>query len=559
MPLAEVRELTQRDQAGLQDAHSAPPTIEGDGPTVVISMKGIRRSFGDLVALDDVSFDLRRGEIHALLGENGAGKSTLMNVLYGLVSPDRGTIEVDGAQVEIRGPHAAIAHGIGMVHQHFKLVPRLTVAENIVLGDGGERWTPLPDLAEVSRRISELSDRYGLEVPGDSYVWQLSVGQQQRAEILRALYHDARILILDEPTATLTPNEVDALLERLRRMAADGSSIIIITHHLDEVMSSADRITVLRSGKHIATLNASDTSQSDLARLMVGRDLRESALLEVGAVSADRRQAQATGPAVLEIQNLTAYADPVGGPQRAGSGDERVALEDITMQISSGEIVAIAGVQGNGQAELEEVLLGLRDVSSGRIELDGEDLTGATTSHVLASGLGYIPSDRYRYGLISDLAVSENLVIDRVDRSPYGSRFSRNFAAIRENAVALIKSFSIAANSPKTPASTLSGGNAQKVILARSLRSDLSLLLAAQPTRGLDIGAIEFVWDRLRRERDEGLGILLISTDLNEIMALADRCYVLYRGRMTESPVDRDSIGLAMGGANLAGNGEVAQ
>ena len=552
--------MTQHDPAGPQETRSpdAPP-IESDGPTVVVAMRGIRRSFGDLVALDDVNFDLRRGEIHALLGENGAGKSTLMNVLYGLVSPDRGVIEIDGAPAEIRGPHAAIAHGIGMVHQHFKLVPRLTVAENIVLGDGGERWTPLPDLVEVSRRIAELSDRYGLEVPGEAYVWQLSVGQQQRAEILRALYHDARILILDEPTATLTPKEVDALLERLKRMAADGSSIIIITHHLDEVMSSANRITVLRSGKHIATLDATDTSQSDLARLMVGRDLRESALLEVGAVSADRRQAKAAGPAVLEIQKLTAYADPVGGPQRAGSGDERVALEEITMQVSRGEIVAIAGVQGNGQAELEEVLLGLRESSSGRIELDGEDLTGASTSHALASGLGYIPSDRYRYGLISDLAIAENLVIDRVDRSPYGSRFSRNFAAIRENAVALIKSFSIAANSPRTPAATLSGGNAQKVILARSLRSDLSLLLAAQPTRGLDIGAIEFVWDRLRQERDAGLGILLISTDLNEIMALADRCYVLYRGRMTESPIDRDSIGLAMGGANLAGNGEVSR
>jgi ABC-type uncharacterized transport system ATPase subunit len=554
--------LTQHDQAGFQDARpSAAPAIEDHGPAVVISMKGIRRSFGDLVALDDVDFDLRHGEIHALLGENGAGKSTLMNVLYGLVKPDHGTIEVDGAQVEIKGPHVAIEHGIGMVHQHFKLVPRLTVAENIVLGDGGERWTPLPDLVEVSDRIAELSDRYGLEVPGDAYVWQLSVGQQQRAEILRALYHDARILILDEPTATLTPKEVDALLERLKRMAADGSSIIIITHHLDEVMSSADRITVLRSGKYVATLHATDTSQSDLARLMVGRDLRESALLDIeaGAVARDIDHSTQTDGAVLEIEGLAAFADPVGGPRRTTSGEERMALQDVTMRVRSGEIVAIAGVQGNGQAELEEVLLGLRDVSSGRIELDGEDLTGASTSHVLESGLGYIPSDRYRYGLISDLAISENLIIDRVERSPYGSRFTRNFGAIRENAVALIKSFSIAANSPKTPASTLSGGNAQKVILARSLRSDLSLLLAAQPTRGLDIGAIEFVWERLRRERDEGLGILLISTDLNEIMALADRCYVLYRGRLSESPMDRDSIGLAMGGATLTGDGALLQ
>ncbi|MDJ0924530.1 MAG: ABC transporter ATP-binding protein [Acidimicrobiia bacterium] len=551
--------MTDRDQAGAHDNRtSAAPTDAGDGAPVVVAMKGIRRSFGDLLALDGVDFDLRRGEIHALLGENGAGKSTLMNVLYGLVSPDHGTIEVDGTPVEIDGPHAAIAHGIGMVHQHFKLVPRLTVAENIVLGDGGERWTRLPDLAEVSRRIEELSDRYGLEVPGDSYVWQLSVGQQQRAEILRALYHDARILILDEPTATLTPNEVEALLERLKGMAAAGSSIIIITHHLDEVMSSADRITVLRSGKYIATLKAAETSQSDLARLMVGRDLQEAALLEVqsGAAAGAGQHAQA-GPPVLDVQNLTAYADPVGGPRRASSDDERVALEDITLQVSSGEIVAIAGVQGNGQAELEEVLLGLREVASGRIVLDGKDLAGATTSHVLDSGLGYIPSDRYRYGLISDLAISENLVIDRVDRAPYGSRFSRNFAAIRDNAISLIKSFSIAANSPKTPAATLSGGNAQKVILARSLRSDLSLLVAAQPTRGLDIGAIEFVWERLRRERDDGLGILLISTDLNEIMALAERCYVLYRGRLTESPMDRDSIGLAMGGANLTASGEV--
>lgn len=515
---------------------------------LVIDMKGIVKRFGDVVANDNVRFDLREGEIHALLGENGAGKSTLMNILYGLVHPDAGEILVRGQPVRIRSSQDAIALGIGMVHQHFMLVPTLTVAENMILGEKGSLPLTKAGLRGVSDRVDELGSRYGLAVPAGAQVWQLSVGEQQRVEILRALYRNARILILDEPTATLAPGEVEHVLDKLRAMARDGASIVIITHHLDEVMACADRITVLRKGRDVATVFPAETSTGELARLMVGRDVSLARFVveqaegrnpieegEQAPVAPGRRQA-------LEVQGLTAASD---------RGTE--AVRDVSFEVGEGEIVAIAGVEGNGQSELEEVLFGLRPLVQGAIHLQGRDVTGMKPGALLKEGVGFIPSDRYRRGLIRQLSVAENLVLDRIDRRPFGSRLLLRPKAILANAHRLIGDFSIKVSRPSQPAGKLSGGNTQRVVLARVFTGTPTLLLAAQPTRGLDVGAIEFVWEQLRARRDDGVGILLISTDLEEVMALADRCHVMYKGQLvkswTRSELDRDAVGLAMGGA----------
>ena len=512
-----------------------------------VAMRGVSKRFGGLVALDGVDFDLRRGEIHALLGENGAGKTTLMNVLSGLIRPDSGAVEVEGRPAAFRSPQDAIDRGIGMVHQHFKLVPRLTAAENIVLGQTGGRRLRMPDLDEAGRRIEELGRRYGLEVPPSAFVWQLSVGEQQRVEILRALYRRARILILDEPTAALTAGEVDPLLEGLRVMARQGASIIIISHNLDEIMSAADRVTVLRRGRRAASLDRARTDQTELARLMVGRDV---SLVDVLTSAGGRRGADppsgAGRPAVLEVEDLVMSGESGSGSAAGGGVRE---LRGVNLTVRSGEIVSIAGVEGNGQAQLEEALMGLRKPDSGAVRLGGQDLTGARPRRMLDRGVGYIPSDRYRYGLVRELSVAENLVLDRIDRPPFGGPLRLRTKAVLSRGAELIDRFSIAVRSPSDPAGTLSGGNAQRAVLARALSGGLRLCLAAQPTRGLDVGAIEFVWRQLRRRRRRGIAVLLISTDLDEVMALSDRCYVMYRGRLTETPLDRDRIGLAMGGA----------
>ena len=516
-----------------------------------VAMRGVSKRFGRLVAVDEVDFDLRRGEIHALLGENGAGKTTLMNVLSGMTRPDSGDIEVEGRPARFRSPQDAIDRGIGMVHQHFKLVPRLTVAENIILGQAGGRRVRLPDLGRVGAEIEALGERYGLEVPAGAFVWQLSVGEQQRAEILRALYRRARVLILDEPTATLTAGEVDGFLEGLRAMARQGASIIIISHNLDEIMSAADRVTVLRRGGRVATLNRAETGPAELARLMVGRDV---SLVEVLTAAGGARPRGAGGPeepdreAVLEVEELVMSGE--SGHQAGVAADSGAReLRGVNLAVRAGEIVSIAGVEGNGQSQLEEALMGLRTPDSGAVRLDGAGLTGAPTRQVLEAGVGYIPSDRYRYGLVSELSVAENLVLDRIDRPPYGGPLRLRSRAITARGAELIKRFSIAVRSPAEQAAALSGGNAQRAVLARAMSADLRLCLAAQPTRGLDVGAIEFVWQRLREQRRNGVAVLLISTDLDEVMALSDRCYVMHRGRLTETPLDRDRIGLAMGGA----------
>ena len=508
-------------------------------------MSRITKRFGGLAAVDEVDFDLRKGEIHALLGENGAGKTTLMNVLSGLIQPGSGTMEVEGRPARFRSPQDAIDRGIGMVHQHFKLVSRLTVAENIILGQTGGRRLRLPDLHEVGRRVEALGERYGLEVPPGAFVWQLSVGEQQRAEILRALYRKARVLILDEPTATLTAGEVDRLLEGIRVMARQGASIIIISHNLDEIMSAADRVTVLRRGKRVATLDRDETDQAELARLMVGRDV---SLVEV-LTSAGERREEGGEPGgtdrrvVLEVEDLVMSGESVSP---AGGGARE--LRGVNLTVHAGEIVSIAGVEGNGQAQFEEALMGLRTPDSGAVRFSGDDMTGAQPRRVLERGVGYIPSDRYRHGLVRELSVAENLVLDRIDRPPFGSPLRLRSKAITARGAELIDRFSIAVRSAAERAGTLSGGNAQRAVLARAMSEELRLCLAAQPTRGLDVGAIEFVWQQLREQRRKGVAVLLISTDLDEVMALSDRCYVMYRGRLTETPLDRDRIGLAMGG-----------
>ncbi len=512
-------------------------------PAPLVAMRGITKTFGSVTAVAGADFDLRSGEIHALLGENGAGKTTLMNLLYGLEQPDGGTILIDGDPVSFRSAHDAIEAGIGMVHQHFQLVPRLSVAENVILGAGEGRRVRLPDLAEVAAAIEDLGQRYGLGVSATSLVGDLSVGEQQRVEILRALYRGARILILDEPTATLSPVEIDHLIEQLRAMAGTGTAIVMITHHLDEVMTAADRITVLRSGANVATVPAAATSPLELARLMVGREV--TMLSEVGEAgeAGSRTGPASAGPAVLTLEDLSSKS-------AAGTGGEHPRdFFNLSLEVRASEIVTIAGVEGNGQAELEAVLCGLSRPASGKIRLGSTDVTGATPRQLLDAGVGMIPADRYRRGLIRGLSVAENLVYDRIDKAPYGRRLWIDPKAVAARGADLVSRFSIAVRTPSTSASTLSGGNAQKVVLARALGTDLQLLIAAQPTRGLDVGAIEFVWNQISEQRDSGVAVLLITTDLNEVTALSDRCFVIYRGQLVETPLDREAIGLAMGGA----------
>jgi simple sugar transport system ATP-binding protein len=514
-----------------------------------LRMAGVVKRFGSVTALGGVDLDVRRGEIHGLLGENGAGKSTLMNVLYGLLAPDAGTILIDGEPVRMSSPQVAMRHGVGMVHQHFRLVPTLTVAENMVLGERRPFLLRKRHLRATAARLEELHQRYGLGIDPWAKISQLSIGEQQRVEILRALYRNAHILVLDEPTATLTPVESEQLLPKLRALADEGAAIVFITHHLDDVMRWADRITVLRRGENVATLAPAETSANELARLMVGRDV---ALAKVATGerfhaprSAEQRVEAAApdgGPrVVLEVEGLGALSDR-GTP----------ALEDVSLTVCAGEIVAVAGVEGNGQAELEQILFGLREPTRGNVRLGGEDITRATPAQRLDRRLGLIPSDRYRRGMVRPLSVAENLVLDRIDQPPFGSRFAVRRRAINQRAAELIDTFSIHVSGPEQLAGTLSGGNAQRVVLARVFSRELRCLIAAQPTRGLDVGAIEFVWEQLDAARRQGVAVLLISTDLDEVAALADRCCVIYRGRLLaqwpRAELDRERIGLAMGG-----------
>lgn len=515
----------------MQTHPGEPPAARMSGNPPVVEMRGIVKRFpGGVTANAGIDLHLYRGEILGLLGENGAGKTTLMNILYGLYHPDAGDIYLHGRHVRFRSTHEAIAHGLGMVHQHFMLVPTFTVAENIALGQPSGRGPVLEKRQTLNRRILELSKRYGLETDPDAYIWQLSVGQQQRVEILKALYQGAEVLILDEPTAVLTPQEVDELLAILRRLATDGRSVIFISHKLREVLAVCDRIMVLRDGHLTGDVPAAETSLADLSRMMVGR--------EVAAIT---KRPATPGEERLRLQDLHVWDDR-GLP----------ALRGLGLVVRAGEIVGIAGVEGNGQRELEEALCGVRAVQSGQVLLCGREVTNAPPSKILKAGLGHIPSDRYRMGLISDFSVAENLVLTAVDQPPFSQHHILQQNAIRAHAANLVERFDIRTPALDTPAATLSGGNAQKIVLARELARRPEVLLVAQPTRGLDIGAIEYVYRELVRQRDAGMAILLISTELDELLQVSDRVAVLYEGRIIgefqAEAAGVEALGLMMAG-----------
>jgi ABC-type uncharacterized transport system ATPase subunit len=512
----------------------SPPMV--DEP-VVLELNGITKRFPGVLANDSIDLDLRRGEVHALLGENGAGKSTLMNVLYGLYRADAGTIRVRGTEVAFHSPKDAIEVGIGMVHQHFMLIPVMTVAENIVLGVEPSRDGFLLDYGTARAKVSELAETFGFAIDTDALVGDITVGQQQRVEILKALYRKADILILDEPTAVLTPQEAGELFQILRSLTDEGLSIIFISHKLEEVLEIADRVTVLRRGKLISTLPAVGATEESLARLMVGREV----LLEV------EKGASAPGETLLRVDGLRVHDD---------RGVEKV--RGVSLEVRAGEIVGIAGVDGNGQTELIDALTGLRRPDAGRIELGGRDVTDDSARGHFDAGIGHIPEDRQRRGLVLEFSIAENLALHDFRRPP-ASRFGWLFPSrLVERATRLIKEFDVRGGTSETPAGSLSGGNQQKVILAREISRDPRVLIAAQPTRGLDVGAIEFVHNRLVEERDEGRAVLLVSLELDEILSLSDRILVIFEGEIVgEFPpsATEEQLGLAMTGG---GQGERA-
>jgi ABC-type uncharacterized transport system ATPase subunit len=494
-------------------------------------MRGIVKHFPGVLANAGVDFDLRQGEIHSLLGENGAGKTTLMNILYGLYAPDAGQVLLRGKPVRLNSARDAIQQGLGMVHQHFMLVQPFTVAENVILGQPSPREPLVEDMRAVHKRLKSVSDQYGLQVSPEAPVWTLSVGEQQRVEILKALYRGAEILILDEPTAVLTPQEVDELLAVLRRMIAGGKSIVLISHKLGEVLAVSDRITVLRDGKVIDTVAAAGTDRATLVRMMVGRDV----LLRVAKGPAH------PGAVALSINDLTVRNDR-----------GLLALSGVTLDLRAGEVLGIAGVAGNGQSELEEAIAGLRKVEGGTVVFHGNDVTNRRPRKIGEQGLAHIPSDRYRMGLLADFSVAENMLLQRVGSRPF-TRWGRlDWSAIHREARRLVEAFDVRTPSVRSAAGKLSGGNAQKMILARELARRPRVLLAAQPTRGLDVSAIEFVHRTLIEQRDAGLAILLFSTELDEIMALSDRIAVMCAGRIVDimpaEQADVHQIGLLMAG-----------
>jgi len=495
---------------------------------VRLELRGITKRFGDLVANDSIDLVVEPGEIHALLGENGAGKSTLMNVLYGLYHPDEGEILIDGEPATFAGPGDAMRAGIGMVHQHFMLIPVFTVAENVELGHERTRFGFLNRRA-ARREVREVSERYGLQVPVDALVQDLPVGVQQRVEIIKALIRDAQVLILDEPTAVLTPQETDDLMEIMRSLKEGGTSIVFITHKLREVRAVADRITVIRRGKVVGEASPTSTS-AELASMMVGRPVS----LEI------EKEPRKPGEEILEVNDLR-VVDHAG----------QVTVDGVSFSVRAGEIYALAGVQGNGQTELTEALVGLEQVESGTVLLGGQDVTRAGIDAMIGMGVGYVPEDRLHDGLVSSFTVAENLVLDLYHREPFSKGMSLNLDKIKENAEERVEEFDVRTSSVEHTASTLSGGNQQKVVLARELSRPLKLLIVAQPTRGLDVGSMEFVHRRIVTERDNGAAVVVVSTELDEVLGLADRIGVMYRGKIIgEMPAgtDAEEIGLLMAG-----------
>jgi simple sugar transport system ATP-binding protein len=506
--------------------------------TLALQATGITKRFPGVLANDHVSFDLEKGEIHALLGENGAGKSTLMNILYGLYQPDEGEIRIADRPTRITSPHDAIAQGIGMVHQHFMLVPPLTVTENIMLGQesvvsaskilGG---LSVLDRRSVAARVRELSHQYGLEVDPDACVRDLTVGAQQRVEIVKALYRAADILILDEPTAVLTPQEADELFVIMRALVKQGKSIVFITHKLREVFAVADRISVMRAGQMVGTVKPAEATSELLAEMMVGRKV----ILQIDKADAH------PGEEILRVENLRVMDDR-----------KHMTVDGVSLSVRAGEILGVAGVQGNGQTELTEALTGLRHVAEGRVTILGHDTTHATPRQVVEVGTAHVPEDRHKHGLVLAFSVRDNLVLCSYYHSPFAKGIELDFPVIDQQAQELVNTFDIRTPSINTSAGSLSGGNQQKVIVARELSRPIKLLIASQPTRGLDVGSIEFIHKRIVEARDRGAAVLLISAELDEIMSLSDRIAVMYKGHILDTldarTATREQLGLLMAG-----------
>lgn len=499
-----------------------------------LEMRGIVKRFPGVLANDHVNFDVKAGEVHALLGENGAGKSTLMKILYGLYQPDEGEILLNGRPIRIHSPTDSISHGIGMIHQHFMLVDNLTVAENVALGLRSSR-EPRLDLDVVRARIRELADSYGLQVDPDATVSELAVGQQQRVEIVKALYRGAALLVLDEPTAVLTPQEVDDLFVIFKQMAADGHALIFISHKLHEIFALTDRVTVLRDGQVVGTRPTRDVTKEDLASMMVGREV----LLE-------RKRPPATlGQIRLKLDHVTAVNNR-GGP----------ILKNVSFEVRGGEIVGVAGVSGNGQKPLAEAIAGLLGVTSGSITLEGRDVTGLAPAQMIDAGLSYIPEERMHDGAIKEFSVEENFILQDHVRKPYTRGIFLDFKTIAREAQEAIRNFKVKTPSKDTPLKNLSGGNIQKLILARELARRPRVLIAAQPTRGVDIGATEYIHNQLLQQRAQGLATLLISEDLDEVRALSDRIIVMYGGEIMgivhSDEATVEELGLMMAGERRA-------
>nr|MBC7244724.1 ABC transporter ATP-binding protein [Chloroflexota bacterium] len=514
---------------------------------LVLELRGITKAFPGVLANDHIDLTLQEGEIHALLGENGAGKSTLMNILYGLYQPDEGQIFLrprnrsalsgsvasrDGlVEVKIHSPNDAIAQGIGMVHQHFMLIPPLTVTENVMLGVESTRGGLFLDQRTAAKRIRELSQQYGLDVDPDAYIRDLPVGVQQRVEIIKLLYREADILILDEPTAVLTPQEVDRLFATIKNLVKQGKSVIFITHKLREVMKIADRITVLRNGRVVGTTTPAQTTQAELAAMMVGRQVE----LMV------HKKPATPGEVILEVQNLQVLDDR-----------QNLAVNGVSFDVREGEILGIAGVQGNGQTELVEALTGLRPVVGGEVRIQGVRVTNVAPRKILEKGVAHVPEDRQRDGLVLSRPVHDNLVLCTYYLPPFAKGISIQENTIIATASKLVEEFDVRTPSVFVPASTLSGGNQQKVIVAREFSRPVKLIIAAQPTRGLDVGSIEYIHQRIIEKRSEGTAVLLVSPELDEIIALSDRIAVMYRGRIMDilpsKGINREYLGLLMAG-----------